>query len=302
MVKPFREQIGKTIKFNVPSTFLCPCGSKKKIGDCCYTPAGLVKKPAKLLPPRPATGLSHKDCYAAHLSDCNEKLSREHFISKALLTEIDRTGGLLIHGYAWQQEGSISRVSPDSLASKILCGRHHAALSPLDQAGGMLFRALYDSHLSGQSLQKVHLFNGLDIERWLLKVLCGLTIVNNFGSKHGAKDEILAPWIDILFGYADFPGDCGLYFCREVGNIFAGPVGVMWKAIIDGGQIAGLGAVMCGYEFILSLNGFPERQFDSRAFVHRPHEIFIRGKDYGKSILFSWPGEADLGTIVIERD
>lgn len=135
-----------------------------------------------------------------------------------------------------------------------------------------------------------------------IKVLCGLTVVNNFGGKHGATNEVERRWIELLYGRADFQGDAGLYVCREPGNEFVGPFGAIWKSVIDSGRIAGIGVILCGLELVLSLDGFPDRRFDDRAFVYRPHEIHVTGKDYEKSLLFSWQGKADLGSIIIDHD
>lgn len=69
--------------------------------------------------------------------------------------------------------------------------------------------------------------------------------------------------------------------------------------IAGGGQLAGMGLWICGYELILSMSGFPSRLFDGREVAYRPLEIYATGRDYEKSILLSWDGAADLGTISV---
>lgn len=59
-------------------------------------------------------------------------------------------------------------------------------------------------------------------------------------------------------------------------------------------------SVLCCYELVLSMSGFPSRSFDGRDFAYRPLEFYATGRDFEKSVLFSWDGAADLGTVTIE--
>ncbi len=60
-----------------------------------------------------------------------------------------------------------------------------------------------------------------------------------------------------------------------------------------------MGLWICGYELILSMSGFPSRTFDQREVAYRPREFYATGPDFEKSILLSWTGIADLGTISV---
>ena len=101
-------------------------------------------------------------------------------------------------------------------------------------------------------------------------------------------------------GGAQFPGDQGLYVCKSRGHRFEGPHGVGMRLISGRGRLTGMGFLICGYEFILSMSGFPSRSFDGRNVAYRPLEFYTTGEDFEKSVMFTWEGKADLGTISLE--
>lgn len=70
----------------------CPCGSKKAVQLCCLDPmdgAMRVQIPP-LVPSGSVTGYAHPKCYLACTANCGEKISAEHYISKALLKAMDQ--------------------------------------------------------------------------------------------------------------------------------------------------------------------------------------------------------------------
>jgi hypothetical protein len=104
-------------------------------------------------------------------------------------------------------------------------------------------------------------------------------------------------WLRVLFGEANFTNDCGLYICKVPGHLFSGARGLQIQAIARQDEVTGIGVCVCGYELVLSLTGFGKRQFDGRTFAYRPLELFATGREFEKSVIFSWSGHADLGTI-----
>jgi hypothetical protein len=109
-------------------------------------------------------------------------------------------------------------------------------------------------------------------------------------------------WLEILFGYKDFPVDQGLYICATPGHKFEGPRGIGLAGIERAGKLSGIGVKLSGYELVLSLLGFSTRRFDERKFVYRPLELYTSGRNFEKSVLLSWKGKADLGTESLEID
>lgn len=235
-------------------------------------------------------------CYASQLKDCGRKRSREHYISESLLHHLNQNSDLRVEGLPWTQ-GKSKRISPNALTAKILCERHNAALSPLDGMAVHFFKAFDEEGAQGSGRQLLHLFNGHDIERWLLKVLCGITYSKNLLFDSDTDTTIPEYWLEILFGREQLPKHQGLYICKSSGHRFEGPQGLKFRAITGRGRLTGIGAVVCGYEMILSMSGFPTRLFDGREMVYRPFELYTVGQKYEKSIVFNWEGSADLGTI-----
>ena len=182
----------------------------------------------------------------------------------------------------------------------MLCERHNAALSPLDAIAVRLFQAFDEEGATDSGKRLLYLFSGHDVERWLLKVLCGITWSKNWVLD--VKPDLWIPqyWLEILFGEEEFPDEQGLYVCKSRGHRFEGPRGLRLQAITGRGQLTGMGLWVCGYELILSMSGFPSRSFDGREVAYRPLEFYATGQDFEKSIVLSWEGTADLGTVCVE--
>jgi hypothetical protein len=297
-VKSFRTSEGGKITFSILPESPCPCGSKRKLSDCCWTGSGLHKAPSNVAPKGPQTNESLETCYASSLGDCSKKLSREHFVSESLLHHLNANKTLQVSGLPWLTTQK-KTVPPDALASKILCQRHNSALSPLDAIAVRLFEAFDEGDISGDEQKSLYLFSGHDIERWLLKILCGVAYSGTLRPDRKTDLSIPKQWLEILFGYAAFPQNQGLYVCNDIGHVFGGPHGLALRAITNSERLTGLGLLICGYEFILSMSGFPNRRFDGRQFVFRPFEFYTTdNKHFEKSVVLSWEEAADLGTIV----
>lgn len=296
----FRETVGEEVRFRIPPDSLCPCGSETPVFSCCLTGSGFKKFPAVTSPPPPATGISLPTCYAAPLADCSLKLSREHYVSECLLNELNRNNDLRVSGLRWQEAGKEKVLSPNALTSKILCDRHNSALSPLDAIAVSLFSAFHEVGAAGGGRQLLQVFSGHDMERWLLKILCGLVYSRNLFITDETDVPIPRHWLQILFGNSDFPEGQGIYVCTLPGHQFEGPCGLKLQAIANSAGLSGIGVWVCGYELILSMSGFPSRTFDGRTVAYRPLELYATGPAFEKSIIFSWQGTADLGTLFIE--
>lgn len=109
----------------------CPCGSGKSIKRCHLAFDGRLRinKP-RLHPPVPRTNFAHPKCYLNGTNDCSEEISREHYVSRAVLEQLGH--GIKVTGAPWLAPGISLETTAESLTAKILCRRHNAALSPLD--------------------------------------------------------------------------------------------------------------------------------------------------------------------------
>ncbi|UVT31530.1 hypothetical protein SEA_MASK_3 [Mycobacterium phage Mask] len=128
---------------------LCPCGSGRKARRCHMGEdlSWIAERPAALLTDA-RTGYANPGCYGRASKDCSEDLTREHYISDDLLESISWDGkAVLVRGAAWQPSGERKTVGVNSLSSRILCGRHNRALSPLDALAANFFRYSLEDHL-----------------------------------------------------------------------------------------------------------------------------------------------------------
>jgi len=296
-MKDFRsEKRDVGVNFSIAPDSPCPCGCGKAASECCLTNYELYKAPACTTPLPPKSGDHIRKCYASRLADCSTTLSREHYISASLLHYIDQFKNLTVSGLPWLN-GKEKVLPPNALASKILCERHNSALSPLDGMAVHLFRAFDEEGIAGSGQQLLYLFSGHDLERWLLKMLCGIASSGSLPTDNDCDFSIPRMWLNVLFGHAEFTRGRGLYVCVDKDHQFAGPHGLELRAITGEGKLTGIGLFVCGYELILSMTGFPARRFNKRKVAYRPMEFHATGKNCEKSVVFSWDGEADRGTI-----
>ena len=99
----------------------CLCGSGKAIVDCHLDPVdGRFRKHLPpLSPPGTPAGFAHPGCYLRDTCDCLEKISREHYMSKGMLEQLDTV--LRVLGMPWLKTGQTLDTSVASLTAKILC-------------------------------------------------------------------------------------------------------------------------------------------------------------------------------------
>lgn len=296
---PFRIEHNGVVQFWVPPTADCPCQSGRPVSDCCLTKQGFRARAVGTAPPSPPTGVGRPGCYAANLCDCSSKLSREHFVSEGILQLLNREppDDLRVGGFPWQGEGQEGRIPPKALASKILCDRHNSALAPVDSIALRLFQALDEENAAHSGQQLLHLFNGHDVERWLLKVLCGAAFSGNLPFRRETDTTVSPAWIKTLFGRADFEEGQGLYISRVPGERFDGPRGILCRGLARQGRLTGLAMHVCGYELVLSTVQLQNRELQGRKLAYRPMELYTTGPAFEKSVVFTWDGPADLGTI-----
>lgn len=185
-------------------TDLCPCGSGRLLIDCCSTMR------FNTIPPGTQTGYSNPHCYARILNDCSNEMSKEHFVSKSVLSIIEDSGKqMTISGPHWLAGGQNKKISVYSLASKVLCTRHNAALSNIDEIGKLFFQFIMGVNVT----REVLMINGFELERWMLKLLCGYISSGNISPKF-KQWQPSNQWLQILFGREDVPIGSGMYILR----------------------------------------------------------------------------------------
>src|SRR5205814_7233185 len=115
-----------------------------------------------------------------------------------------------------------------SFKSKILCDRHNSALSPLDVVGHRFFKSfrLLNAELRDETKKpknRGYLFNGHDVERYILKILCGDGFANKMQGMAGRirNWRPSAQWVRVLYGLEPFPAGWGMYLAAALGEDIA---------------------------------------------------------------------------------
>lgn len=148
----------------------CGCGSGREFGKCCLKD-GQIRLSTKFLnPSKPQTSHQNRKCILKLTSDCCNKISGDHIVSKAVLRVLTEKN-ITVSSSGFSREHSIHG---DSLKVNRLCRRHNSALSPIDNEAARFFKAfvaINNSLISNAASQKLYFFHGIDIERWMLKTM-----------------------------------------------------------------------------------------------------------------------------------
>ena len=158
-----------------------------------------------------------RSCYAAQLGGCSGSLNLEHFVSKNLLKTFEEDGRLRVVGYPHGRNAGPPWLSVESFSAKVLCESHNGRLSELDAEGGRFLAAFFDAH-TGLLNEEVHSdqtieFDGPLVERWMLKLACGLLASGQAGIGATRMEKTTPPveFLQVLFGMDTLPEAWGLY-------------------------------------------------------------------------------------------
>jgi hypothetical protein len=152
-----------------------------------------------------------RGCYATRLGDCSGPLNREHFVSKNLLKEFEEAGKLQVTGYPHGNKAGRLLMSVESMSAKVLCERHNSQLSDVDTEGSRFLLAFFDAHTGlieeRFTTDQTWDFDGLLIERWMLKAACGLLASGQAGVGTERIERTHPPleFLHVLFGLESFP-------------------------------------------------------------------------------------------------
>lgn len=288
----------------------CPCGSGKTPRNCCLQfdgtlrPAAFVPKVAPL-----NSGVVNAKCYAAGLGNCSREISGEHYVSHGFLRQFSVSGIIpSIAGLTFLGDETKS-LPTDSLRSNILCKRHNEVLSGFDDVGSRFFSAI--DRIDAAYIQNFrdannesYLFNGHDIERWMLKTLCGL-------GASGVASSATAPirgwkpnpaWLSMLFLNQALPCGWGLY-CHNLHGSKASIIKRFQYNVLShpGDGVYGLMMTLNGKKFLLAMAHSRSAEGNFLAeYRYRPDALAITNGRSQKVVKFGWDIPACGGIIRLD--
>jgi hypothetical protein len=236
-------------------------------------------------------------CYSESLGDCSGGRSAEHYISRSVLQLAGRK--IRISGFPWQDPDQPQEIGIASLSSNILCRGHNEQLSSLDVEGQNFVKSLktcFDEAVDNSEFTHEEFeINGDLLERWFLKVLCGVLVVARGYSIHKS-------WLEILFRGKPFPKQSGMYFFGKLGR-------ASWEfnllrvisVLNNHDHIAGAKFGIGGVPMLLGFGnpGFDDPEFRS---FYRPACLEVRKGDNAKRIEFSWHEYGGGGTVFMQLE
>jgi hypothetical protein len=154
-----------------------------------------------------------------------------------------------VAGLSWMQGRQINMAPGSYGVGRILCRKHHDDLDGLDVAGCSLFQNLRLATLGGGHIDDLSSpINGREIEKWLLKLICGAIASRNV-SETGAI--VRREWIDALFDRCPWPEDWAFYTITGQGvSDDRGAFNFAWG---PGGDLLGLGIGAFGVVSMLTI-------------------------------------------------
>lgn len=280
----------------------CPCGSLRLAKSCHRGKdhSWIAVAPPPLLD-GPRTGYGNQSCYARSSSDCSRDVTREHWLSADLLKRIADHNTVLVEGAAWMSGAETGRqIGVGSLSSKMLCGRHNAALSPLDVTAATFFEYFRDdqldlaTHMGTREFDRTFtMINGPVLQLWLLKVIWGAIeartvrvngrIAERF--RLGVTKEQLT---EILWRGSPWPAHWGMHLFNHQGDHHE-PVrlnSTRLRLVTAGDEILGGAVRLSGFEFCLAF------EHPDAAGVYQPAALTLQRTGFPRSwkmFAFTWP-------------
>ncbi len=193
-----------------------------------------------------------------------------------------------------QQGKTTPDLPPDQvLQAKILCTRHNSALSSIDAVGGRVFHACREGQ-KNKPAYSCRSIPGVDLERWILKVMCGATATS--------KEDVPTEWLRILFGYDELSPPAGLCMFAPLQRSVTSNLGIEYGAYRGAAGTSGGDIAFDGIRFTLDLggNGRARRASDVDAHrAYRPNAVwFDRDEKSVLCLAIEWGDRPADGTSI----
>lgn len=268
----------------------CPCGGGARASACCWKSAGVwLKDPSAILPRPPRSGYAHPKCYAQSTNDCSPKISKEHYISRGLLALYGLNGLSLVAGLPHISGQAFATRPTASLVANVLCERHNNSLSPLDGEVRKLALAIgnYDADFNAPApVSQIRVFSGEDVERWMLKTVCGMVSSGQVAFGRVVESRQMAQvWVDVLYGACPWPEGWGLYFGGSDRMYHSSSFSFLPMSQPASGRVMAADLEINGMRFRLAL-GKPDDP--ARFGTFRPRSLIFEQDGVKKYIELSW--------------
>lgn len=205
----------------------CPCGSGEIAYKCCWRGGGRWEKTPVGTIAVSKTSTKNAGCYLSPLGNCGTKITREHFISRNILERMTQSKLKFENaGHFFGGKQSVE-ISIDAFSAKVLCDNHNSALSALDTSAGLALTTIdalgmdIERVATGEPFRSFYISSGIDLERWMIKVYCGLVAAGKIRGQSGdvvGLESLSRNLLDSLIGTASLPQPLGLYMHTFVGQ------------------------------------------------------------------------------------
>jgi hypothetical protein len=190
----------------------------------------------------------------------------------------------------------------------VLCRRHNSALHVLDSEAAAFFRSLkaIDEDFGRKSLSRKNLnflISGDAVERWMLKVACGVSM--SFGEVNGekVKDHYAFDLVKVtdalLFGRWD--EGAGLHWYIGPQQFAASPnIQVTVACNSAEKRVVGMRITIRGRQFdiVFDMRNLQPLGMD-RGWIRRPPLLQARGKTRRHTVVLTWPPWVPIGSPVL---
>jgi hypothetical protein len=248
------------------------------------------------------SGYQHPRCFARSLGNCSTTISGEHFISKSILDFLYPDNTMFLSGPKWLNGQDNKKIPISSFTANVLCKTHNSALSDLDAQMSKFVRFIYT--IDEGQFESISI-NGYDIERWMLKTLCGF-IVSGAGHKKYKGWTPPQSWLQILFSSSKVETGMGFYFLSSMSRRQErnNQIGFVPIKANDQGAITGLGFVITAHLFLFLMEplsqeikaGLPDYEP-----IYRPRIIEMNYVNSRKTIDFGWNTEDIVHIDIIHK-
>ncbi|MEZ2346877.1 CoA transferase [Terriglobus sp. RCC_193] len=244
-----------------------------------------------------------KECWARCLGDCDDKITKEHYVSKNFFG----TKTVMVQGLPQCMDKPVE-MPLEGLSRAMLCERHNNRLGEdVDEIASGMLNMLAESLSLAQDREEFRrrhyfpirrTFDGLLLERWFVKTLINLCFKGSAGIGPGG-DRTGWPTdhlVRVAFGETRLEGVGGLYVVAEAGENVMIEERLRFVRLHDThneDNIAAAHFLFCGMRFLLDLRSTDaeEAWFGPPAMRHLNRIVWTNTNRRGKqvpSVVVNW--------------